>query len=408
MTTTQDVPQSGVNRTLIAILIGAGLAIIVAALAFVRFNSDVGTTSEAAPAAPEVTPEELAEEYINANPSMFSEYNTEFMATNHWILQRLDAEYLRNQVQSSTRWQYMPARPLGGDVYEMSAVAYVNIAVDSPWTSGNAEAIVPFVLTISLNNRQVTASAPDYANARFETNLPSIEESLDDIAKRYINDKIDAMSEHIVLFIVGGNWLLKELGGEYVEDRIHDVIKWEYQPSSPLGGDKYEVVAVAHVEFSVDIPTGAASVEAGLPFTLTIDLSARAVEKMDPEFLSAYFKTDIPDVASIDVTVDEMVDFAKGNTDAAKEAAVEASDAVKESADEAADAAKEAIDTAKDKATDAVKDTNCIEAARDAGVPETILELIQKPKDERSGIENSILRRGLDAVGLSDACADVE
>ena len=80
---------------------------------------------------------------------------------------------------------------------------------------------------------------------------------------------------------------------------------------------------------------------------------------------------------------------------------------VKENADEVATTVNEAADEAKE-TVEAIKDTDCLSAARDAGVPDNILELIQKPKDERSGIENSILRRGLDAVGLSDACEDIE
>ena len=377
-TTAQDAPQSGINFKLIVILAGVGLATVIALIAFMLLNS-------------KSSPEELAQEYLEKNSSVLSEQIADYMAANHWILGRLDRESLTNQVRNSISWEQLPARSLGEDMYEVRAVASANVGISSPWASGTAEAIVPFVLTIDHANQIVVKSEIDHSKAQLGTDLPSLDKVLHDVAKKHIADKIDAISEQIVLFIVGGNWLLKELGREYVEDRIHDVIMWDYQPSNLLGGDKYEVVAVAYVEFSVDIPSGRATVEVGLPFVLTIDLGGQAVDKTSPDFLGAYLKTDIPDVASIDVSVGDIVDFAMG-VDTAKEAA--------EKAQEATEKATEAVE--------AVKDTNCIDAAREAGVPENILDLIQKPKDERSGIENSVLRRGLDAVGLSDVCADVE
>ena len=378
-TATQTAPQSGANRKLIIILAGVGLVVAIAVVAFLLLNS-------------KPSPEELAQEYIDQNSAALADEIADYMASSHWILQRLDRKELAGLVGKSTEWDILPAQSLGDDMYEVRAVAHASISVDSPWDSGNADAIVPFVLTIDHANEIVFTSSLDYEKAQFQTDLPSIEEVLRRIAEQYITDKIDSLSEHIAAFLTGNNWLLKELGGEYVEDRIHDVLKWEYQSgSSHIGGDKYEFVAVAYVAFDIDLPSGAASVETGLPFVLTIDIGTQVVDKATPDLLGAYFKTDIPDVGSLDISVGEMVGFVTGVADIKG----------------AADTAEKALDSAKDKVTDAL-DTDCLTAAQEAGVPDKVLELIEKPKGERSSIESSILRRGLDAVGLSDVCADVE
>ena len=366
------------NKKLVAILIAgiAVVAIVVGAALFVFAKP---------------TAKDLAQEYVDQNSEAMSEEITDYMAGSHWILQRLDRKGLAGLVRKSTEWDILPAQSLGNDMYEVRVVAHASISVDTPWDSGNADAIVPFVLTIDHANEVVFTSTSDYEKAQFQTNLPSIEEVLRRVAEHYITDRIDKLSEDVVAFLAGNNWLLKELGGEYVEDRVNEVLRWEYQPGNHVGGDKYELVAVAYVTFEVDLPSGTAGVEAGLPFVLDIDIGTQEVDKAMPDILEAYFKTDIPDLASIDVSVGEMVGFVKGVSDIKG----------------VTDTASEALDSAKDKAADTL-DTDCLTAAREAGVPDNILDLIQKPKGERSGIENSILRRGLDAVGLSDACPDVE
>lgn len=379
-TAAQTAPQSGANRKpIIMILVGVGLAAVIAVIAFLLLNS-------------KPSPEELAQEYVDQNSAAMAEEIADYMASSHWILQRLDRKGLAALVRGSTEWNILPAQSLGDDMYEVRVVAHTSVSLDTPWDSGKADAIVPFVLTIDHANEVVFTSSLDYDKAQFQTDLPSIDEVLRRIAEQYVIDKIDSLSEHIAAFLTGNNWLLKELGGEYVEDRIHDVLKWEYQSgSSHIGGDKYEFVAVAYVAFDIDLPSGSANVETGLPFVLTIDIGTQVVDKATPDILGAYLKTDIPDLGSIDISVGEMVGFVTGVA------------GIKD----AADTAEKVLDSAKDKASDALE-TDCLTAAREAGVPENILDLIQKPKDERSGIENSILRRGLDAVGLSDACADVE
>lgn len=137
--------------------------------------------------------------------------------------------------------------------------------------------------------------------------------------------------------------------------------------------------------------------EAGLPSEIVDYLK-------DPDHLTLKQKVIVRGALEITNTDDLCSWIEEQPLSAVKELAAQLkslAEDVKEKADEAADEAKETVEAI-------IKDTDCLTAARDAGVPDNILELIQKPKDERSGIENSILRRGLDAVGLSDACAGIE
>lgn len=259
----------------------------------------------------------------------------------------------------------------------------------------------------------------------------------DELAVKYINDRIDELGEDVAGFITGGNWFLRERGGEFVEAQVHKVIKWEYTKARPLDvEDMYEVVATAKVGFSVDTPLGSGSVESGLPFVLTIDHENQRVVQASKDFKSAYIDTDLPDLPSLDAAtdkakeaVDKTVDSAMDAVDKTADSAmdvvdktvdtaknvvdVESIDKAKDVVEETVDSVKGAIDTESiDKAKDAVKEDlsheNCLDAARDAGVPERVLGIIQKPSDERSGIERSVLRRGLDAVGLSETCTDLE
>ncbi len=199
--------------------------------------------------------------------------------------------------------------------------------------------------------------------------------SPDELAVEYINGNIDDIGEDIAGFMVGNNWALKELGGEYVEEQIHKVVKWDYTPARLVGDDRYEVIATAIVIFDVDLPidipltSGDVNVEVRFPFILDIDHSAQTVSS-SPNFEMASFATDIPELPPVDVP-----------------------------------------DVSLDKAKDVIEEsipTNCIDAARDAGVPDSIIELIEKSSDERSGLERTVLRRGLDAAGLSSVCADIE
>ncbi len=179
--------------------------------------------------------------------------------------------------------------------------------------------------------------------------------SPDELAVEYINGNIDDIGEDIAGFMVGNNWALKELGGEYVEEQIHKVVKWDYTPARLVGDDKYEVIATAIVIFDVDLPidipltSGDVNVEVRFPFILDIDHSAQTVSS-SPNFEMASFATDIPELPPVDATLDK------------------AKDVIEESIP-----------------------TNCIDAARDAGVPDSIIELIEKSSDERGSVSIQVV-----------------
>ena len=77
------------------------------------------------------------------------------------------------------------------------------------------------------------------------------------LARKWVDDNVDALGEDVARFLLGENWLLTELGGEFIEDRIHDVVNWHFVVTwpTPFGdGRHYEAIATAHVIFTVDAP----------------------------------------------------------------------------------------------------------------------------------------------------------
>ena len=136
-----------------------------------------------------------------------------------------------------------------------------------------------------------------------------------EIARAYIDGNIDQVGEQIAGFIVGDNWLLKELGGEWVEDRIHDVIKWSYTETRPIGDDNlYLVVGTARVSFTVDYAAlgRTYSVEASLPFNLAVNTDSEVV-RSEPDYGAGRVTHDIPAVSQLPSTEEaiEKIDDAK-------------------------------------------------------------------------------------------------
>ncbi len=81
--------------------------------------------------------------------------------------------------------------------------------------------------------------------------------SKEEIAARSVHATVDALGEQVAGFLTGQNPKLKEIGGELLEERIHDVVKWEYsQPRviPPDGRGLYEITATASVVFDVARP----------------------------------------------------------------------------------------------------------------------------------------------------------
>lgn len=243
----------------------------------------------------------------------------------------------------------------------------------------------------------------------------------EELAERYVNDKIDAIGETIAGVLLLQAPILSELGGEFIEDRIHDVVKWRYAAARDLGGGRYGVVATASVGFEVEIALTSVGVALSLPFDMTVDHDAQTVTRMEPNIAAMSLDLDAPALEDASEAVDKAVDAATEKASEVAEQAAEAVDAASEMVDESTEKASEIVDEASEKASEAAEaasekiaeiggaldSEDCLGAARDAGVPERVLSILEKPSDERGSLERSLARRALDAVGLSEACADL-
>ena len=52
--------------------------------------------------------------------------------------------------------------------------------------------------------------------------------SPEEVAQEWVESNIDATGEEIAEFLLGSHWVVRELGGEYVESRINDTVQWQY------------------------------------------------------------------------------------------------------------------------------------------------------------------------------------
>jgi len=94
----------------------------------------------------------------------------------------------------------------------------------------------------------------------------------DEMARQYIEGNIDKLGEDVAAFVVGDIWLLKELGGEYVDSRVNNVVHWSYSPPRLVPEGENRVTATASAVFNVDydVPGRTFYIEGTLPFELTI------------------------------------------------------------------------------------------------------------------------------------------
>ena len=229
----------------------------------------------------------------------------------------------------------------------------------------------------------------------------------EELAERHVNDKIDAIGETIAGVLLLQAPILSELGGELIEDRIHDSIKWRYAAARDLGGGRYGVVATASIGFEVEIALASVGVAMSLPFDIIVNHDAQTVTRMEPNIADMSLDLDAPSLERAGETVDKAVDAATKKASEAAEQAAEAVDEAAEKASEIADEASEAMDEKISEIAGALDTEDCIGAARDAGVPERVLSILEKPSDDRGSLERSLARRALDAVGMSDACGDL-
>ena len=47
---------------------------------------------------------------------------------------------------------------------------------------------------------------------------------------------------------------------------------------------------------------------------------------------------------------------------------------------------------------------SCVEVARDKGVPETVIELMERPHEDLNALERIAIRTALDKVGVGEIC----
>ena len=97
----------------------------------------------------------------------------------------------------------------------------------------------------------------------------------EDQARQWVAGNVDAVGEDIAGWMSGDNLVLRELGGEYVEDRINDVISWEYSAAEHRSGGLYDLTATARVRF--DIPGGVGEVDAAVPWEMVVDVEVESV-----------------------------------------------------------------------------------------------------------------------------------
>ena len=102
-----------------------------------------------------------------------------------------------------------------------------------------------------------------------------IEMTPEDLARQWVAGNVDAVGEDIAGWMSAENPVLRELGGEYIEDRTYDVIGWEYSAAKHRSDGLYDLTATARVRF--DIPGGAGEVDAAVPWEMVIDMDAESV-----------------------------------------------------------------------------------------------------------------------------------
>ena len=127
----------------------------------------------------------------------------------------------------------------------------------------------------------------------------------DELARQWVEAHIDATGEIIARWLTQDNTILSELGGEYIEDRIHDTIQWEYSPSTLMPNGLYQVTATAKVAFNV--PPANTPVEASVPWDMQINHDSQDVTAT-PQWVAAQLS--IPGVVRTP-NLDETVDKAK-------------------------------------------------------------------------------------------------
>lgn len=174
-----------------------------------------------------------------------------------------------------------------------------------------------------------------------------------DLAIRHVNDEIDYVGETMTSWIVGENWILKNLGGEYIEDKIHQVIKWQYGEPELIAGSRYNVNATASVKFGIDYEIiGSFYIQAHLPYDVVVDERRQVVASMTPRYSEARLTSEpqMPALNPLDALNVPNIGNVKDKAESAMEDIESEIDAT---IGDAADKIEDAIDT--DAAKDALR-----------------------------------------------------
>ena len=155
----------------------------------------------------------------------------------------------------------------------------------------------------------------------------------EEIAAAYVEDNIDEISEEIAGMMVFQAPILssvvEELGGEYLENLIYDVVQWDYAAEQSAAADIYEVTATSRVSLDLDIAgLVEGSVQASLPFLMIVDMDRQAVRRSSPQLADASFEADLPGLGALSAVNDAL-----SGIDAAASAASKATDALSKISD---------------------------------------------------------------------------
>lgn len=193
-----------------------------------------------------------------------------------------------------------------------------------------------------------------------------------EIAEAYVNEEIGRVSEELAGWIGVQHVVLENVDGDWVQEKIHEHVRWTFSDGEWVIGDRYNVEAVAAARFGIDTPLiGTAWIGVTLPYDVIVDQRQQAVLGMNPRYTDASWQSDpaLPDIGMLDLLgvpgVDDLAEKAiEMAADEAMEEVEEALDDAMEDVEEAIDEAEEAVDDAVEDAMDKVDDA--ADAAKDA------------------------------------------
>ena len=142
----------------------------------------------------------------------------------------------------------------------------------------------------------------------------------EEVARQWAANNADAAGERVAEFILealgkdGGlqGKIFKEVGGEWIEDRINEHLVWQFSPAASNGDGSHNVTATARVDFQVNQPPISGGIRAQLPFRLLIQGSSVVEENV--VLADAGFEATLEGIdtglnpASIDVDTEKAVE----------------------------------------------------------------------------------------------------